>query len=81
MHSFFKVWYKIKSKGHEDKCTIVSTFYMHAVMKCKKNDADVSHNIQMSGPCKCPVGWTHWLPMGNTAMKNLPEERPSDNLW
>ena len=36
MHSFFKVCYKIKSKGHEDICTIVPTFYMHAVMKCKK---------------------------------------------
>ena len=44
------------------------------------SNADVSHNIRLRGPYKCPVGWTCWLPVGNAAMKNLPEERPSDNL-
>ena len=59
-----------------------STYFLYACSyEMQKNDADVSHNIQMSGPYKCPVGWTHWSPMGNTAMKNLPEERPSDSLW
>ena len=36
MYSFFKVCYKIKKKGHEDICTIIPDFYMHAVMKWKK---------------------------------------------
>ena len=71
MHSFFKVCYKIKEKGHEDICSIIPAFYMHAVMKCKKNNADVSHNIQLSCPYKCPVGWTHSSLVGNIAMKNL----------
>ena len=57
-HSFFKVYYKIKKKGHEDICTIIPAFYMHAVMKCKKKNADVSYNIQLSGPYKCPTGCT-----------------------
>ena len=80
MHWFFIVCNKIKKKGHEDICIIMPGFYMDAVMKCKKNTADVSHNIQLSGPYKWPVGWTHWSPVENTAMKNLPEERPCDNL-
>ena len=45
----------------------------------KKNTTDVSHNIQLSGPYKCPVGWT--CPVGNSTIKNLPGERPSDSLW
>ena len=84
MHSFFKVYYKNKKKDHEDICTIIPAFYMHVVMKYKKKkkkNADVSHNIQLSGPYKCPVGWTHGSTVGNSAMKSSPEERPSDNLW
>ena len=52
-------------KGDEDICTIIPGFYMHAIMKCKKKTpkkqtkkptTDVSHNIQLKGPYKCPAG-------------------------
>ena len=42
----------------------------------QKNNADVSDNIQLSGPSKCPVGWTHWLPVGNTTMKTYLKKDP-----
>ena len=41
-----------------------------------KNNGDVIHNIQLNGVYKRPVGWTHWSPVRNTAMKKLTEERP-----
>ena len=49
---------------------------MYEIMKCKISIADVSRNIQLVAPTNA-----QWVePVGNTAINNLPGERPSDSL-
>ena len=63
-------------KGHEDMCTIIAAFYIYEIMKFKISIADVSRNIQLVAPTNA-----QWVePVGNTAISNLPGERPSDSL-
>ena len=63
MNHFQSSWLKVKTHWH-----YACSYKMHF------NTSDLAPNIQMSGPCKCPVGWTHWVPVGNTAMKTYLEK-------